>query len=612
MGDVEDKLIIDWGGASTGDTVFSITDYVEENSKRIRSKYISFIHGLGETVSEGKRLVDHMEVKPGFSLWWMSLPAEKNYFKSPHIVDCLKLIALEEVLKAKQLDAIKVLRVGVEKVADSIRIICWDNKIQVSIECEGAKQSSIFQVKRLYQMLPHFVQGIIWLMRRVVSQWPLRRAKNQPSHPKSHNDVFICSYFDGVSYEHSRQGRFVSSYWTELPDLLLNLGKGANWLHMFITSKEISNTQTGVEVIERINKGSEGGDNHHFLESQLSFNVVIRAVGIWLRIITKPIKFKRIEQAILKNRQAVSLWPLLKEDWRKSIFGSTSIHNTLCMELFEAALRQFPPQKIGFYLHEGQGWERAFIHAWRKCGHGKLIAVAHTPSRFWIFADLIHPDNIADESLQAMPVPDLIAVNGPVGKEAFLEAGYSSNDLVSVEALRYLGLKRRELKVRKLEHHTSLSVRRLLVLGDITPAATRAMLQTLDSLPEEMLSKIKIVVKPHPNNPVQKSDYPDLPFTLIDVPLSDILNEVDIAYGASPTSANLDAFLVGVPIIVHQAKGQLNFSPLRGRSGIRFVSSAEDLGSALSTISKRSVIETEEYFWLDRGLPRWRELLGNS
>ncbi len=172
--------------------------------------------------------------------------------------------------------------------------------------------------------------------------------------------------------------------------------------------------------------------------------------------------------------------------------------------------------------------------------------------------------------------------------------------------------KRRELKVRKLEHHTSLSVRRLLVLGDITPAATRAMLQTLDSLPEEMLSKIKIVVKPHPNNPVQKSDYPDLPFTLIDVPLSDILNEVDIAYGASPTSANLDAFLVGVPIIVHQAKGQLNFSPLRGRSGIRFVSSAEDLGSALSTISKRSVIETEEYFWLDRGLPRWRELLGNS
>ena len=37
-----------------------------------------------------------------------------------------------------------------------------------------------------------------------------------------------------------------------------------------------------------------------------------------------------------------------------------------------------------------------------------------------------------------MPIPDRVAVNGPVAREAYLEGGYPEADLVEVEALRYL------------------------------------------------------------------------------------------------------------------------------------------------------------------------------
>jgi surface carbohydrate biosynthesis protein (TIGR04326 family) len=607
---IEDQFVCAWEGNSNVEATYSITKYVEENSKRIRGKYISFIHDLGQTVFDGKRLVEHMEIKPGLSLWWMSLLAEKSSFKSPHIVDCLKLIALEEILQSKRLDAIKVLGVGEGKIARAIEILCRDNNISLTIERKPTKLPSVFQVRRLYHMLPHFMQGLISLMFYTVRCWSLRTA-SKPSKYNNGNGVLICSYFDNFNSDDTR-GRFMSNYWTELPALLEELDKKTIWIHKFIKTKQIPDPSSALHFLKRFNSNIYATGSHHFIDGQVSINLITRTICIWLKMLTMPIKLKRIEQTIQKHRPATFLWPLLKDDWKKSTCGATAIHNALTIELYDATLRQFPRQKMGFYLHEGQGWERAFIHAWRKYGHGELIAVAHTPSRFWIFGDLIHPRDMADETPQAMPVPDRIAVNGPAAKDAFIEAGFSSNDLVSVEALRYLGLGLNELKARKPEKHAPLTARRLLVLGDITPIATRAMLQTLDSLPEAMLSKMKIIVKPHPNNPVKKSDYPDLQFTLIDVPLSDIFNEVDIVYGASPTSANLDAFLVGVPVIVHQAEGQLNFSPLRGQTGVRFVSGAEELESTLKNIPIRNAAETEKYFWLDRELPRWRELLGNS
>ena len=70
--------------------VVSIPCLVEENSESLRSRYLEWIYDLGEIKINGKRIVDHLEIRSGFSYWWMTLLAEKcNYAKSPQIDDAI-------------------------------------------------------------------------------------------------------------------------------------------------------------------------------------------------------------------------------------------------------------------------------------------------------------------------------------------------------------------------------------------------------------------------------------------------------------------------------------------------------------------------------------------
>ena len=77
-------------------TNISIPRLVEEDSGALRSNYVSLIYDLGETKINKKRVIDILEICPGFSYWWMSLLVEKcNYAKSPQINNIIKLMAFK-------------------------------------------------------------------------------------------------------------------------------------------------------------------------------------------------------------------------------------------------------------------------------------------------------------------------------------------------------------------------------------------------------------------------------------------------------------------------------------------------------------------------------------
>ena len=80
----------------------SLIDNIENNSKNIKKKYLSFIHDLGNKKIKDKSLSNLLVDQRGYNLWWMSLLTEKSYYKSPEITNCLKIIALEKILKEKK------------------------------------------------------------------------------------------------------------------------------------------------------------------------------------------------------------------------------------------------------------------------------------------------------------------------------------------------------------------------------------------------------------------------------------------------------------------------------------------------------------------------------
>jgi surface carbohydrate biosynthesis protein (TIGR04326 family) len=90
------------------------------------------------------------------------------------------------------------------------------------------------------------------------------------------------------------------------------------------------------------------------------------------------------------------------------------------------------------------------------------------------------------------------------------------------------------------------------------------------------------------------------------------LNQFDDALAANSTSASIDAYVAGLPVIIDLSGDELNLSPLRGQAGIRFVSTPGELAQALQAVRSGSTSPTsdrENLFHLDADLPRWRALL---
>ncbi len=153
-----------------------------------------------------------------------------------------------------------------------------------------------------------------------------------------------------------------------------------------------------------------------------------------------------------------------------------------------------------------------------------------------------------------------------------------------------------------------------LILGDYMPSGTIKMLQLLEAAVPHMSALATYTLKPHPNFMVKAEDYPSLHLKVVMDPLGKILHDFDIAYSSNMTSAAVDAYLVGLPVVVMLDETELNFSPLRGQPGVRFVSTPEELAKSLQTADQRMVKDPDhnEFFFLDPELPRWQRLLSSA
>jgi surface carbohydrate biosynthesis protein (TIGR04326 family) len=207
-----------------------------------------------------------------------------------------------------------------------------------------------------------------------------------------------------------------------------------------------------------------------------------------------------------------------------------------------------------------------------------------------------------------MPQPNLTALNGKVAVDAYLSAGFPKNAIIECEALRYGYLSKIKAGSRKPNRRGEVKV---LILGDYLPSHTIKMLQLLEKALPQIKVSAKYTIKPHPNYMVELSDYPSLNLEVIMGPFEEILDDFDIAFSTNLTSAALDTYLAGLQVVVMQNEAGVNFSPLRGKSDVSFVSTPEELAKALQMVrqNKADRLSGNDFFFLDPELSRWRKLL---
>jgi len=591
-----------WRMIEAGNSSHSLDAYIEIHAERLRLKYISFIADLSEFEIEGKSLANQFQLANGYNIWWMSLLAEKSVYKSPAISDCIKLLALEEVLIESN-PASLTLYTNDSRIKESVKILC--NRLNIEILSHRSKAK--FSLKRMlnpriiFLSLPHPFRATLFFLNHLVSLINKQNLLNQFWFNGA-NSIFFFSYFIHLDQKQCSSGIFYSRQWETLPQVLSQYGIRCNWLHHFLKSDVAGDIFEGSKIVNTFNEDALTNGVHSFINSYSSFLSSWKVICTFFSILLNSPSKSILQTAFNVRNTAVSLWPILKEDWHSSFYGTTVIQNLLWIFQMDRALKKMPKQKLGFYLQENQGWERALITAWKNNGHGTIIGVQHSSIRFWDLRCYDEQRIVLGSSKWSQPQPDFTAVNGPYPLELYLKVGYEKDSMVCLEALRYLNyISLNAAESVNTEH------RNIIILGDILLESTKALLNRLENVPKSWSS---LTIKSHPGALIDIKDYPALHLSEERDALSAILPNFNIAIVVGSTTAALDSYLAGLKVIVFLMEGELNMSPLRGFDGVSFVRTEADLEKALD-ISRESKLNggKVDYFWTDKDLPRWRKLL---
>jgi len=382
-----------------------------------------------------------------------------------------------------------------------------------------------------------------------------------------------------------------------------------NWLHLYVKDVLLPTSKQAADIIRDFNKTGRGLQHHVTLDTFLSFSVVFLTLRDWCRLVWADLRLRKKISA--KQGLAPNLWPLFENDWRQSMSGRVAMGNLLNLNLFESALKCLPKQQRGVYLQENQSWEFGLIHAWQAAGHGRLIGSAHSTVRFWDLRYFFDSRSYRRTGSYDLPMPNQVTFNGSAVRDAYKNGGYPMNDLIEVEALRYLHLS--DAKASSAQTPKK-GVMRLLVLGDYLLSNTQRQMNLLVQAAPTLPVGTVIMVKPHPNCLIQATDYPKLSMTVSTEPIAKLLAECDVAYSSAVTSAAVDAYCAGVPIVSVLDPNTLNLSPLRGCAGALFASTPEELVAALilALSAPRTPHNQQGFFTIDSQLPRWRNLLLDS
>ncbi len=607
-----DWFTVLWSGFEDGTTpnAISIPQLVEDHDDELKARYLAWIYELGEKRIQGRRVVDHLELRHGFSYWWMSLFAEKcNYTKSPQITDAIRLMALDYWASEISFDQV-VLASAKRPLAKCIQSWCFQQGGRFEWQEITAMSESQSIVKRVYDSIPCVLQAWLWLPRYLLDRWPFKNA-GLKEWQQTEGRVTFFSYLFNLVPDAAKKGQFESRYWAHLPNELQREGCKTNWLHLFVKDALLPTAQKGANAIREFNETGRGEQSHVTLDAFIDIKVVFKTLRDWCRLVRLGM---RLHKAVSSTQSAgLDIWPLFEKDWRQSMFGLAAMSNILYLNLLESAMKCLPKQRIGVYLQENQGWEIALNFAWKAAGHGRLIGVPHSTVRYWDLRYFFDPRSYNRKGVGNLPLPDQVLFNGPAVFDAYKNGGYLVDDMVEVEALRYLHLCENGIRVDATSDVTDGALR-ILVLGDYLMSNTQLQMRLLEKTIQLLQQPAKITVKSHPNTPIQMEDYPGLKMEMSMEPVSALLAECDVAYTSSVTSASVDAYCAGVPVISVLDPNALNQSPLRGRNGVLFVSTQQELASALTYVAStpRTARQQQDFFILDSQLPRWRKLLLES
>ena len=582
------SVTISFNGAvpsCAAEVAVSLPNYVETHDEKLRSQFLAFVHQVGATDVDGKSVIQHLRIDPGFSFWWMTLFALRRWHADSGIVQAVKILALEQIL----ID-LKIRTLHIEVSEGSVRSCVVDlcKRLGINVVLRHP-------IKRRLQ-LPHAFAALATFGRTSLkSGYSSARVHPVTDSPS----ITVVDYLNGFDIEAAGSGEYRSRFWSDLPAIIGNQFNSSQWLHIRDVGKQSLSKNKSEHLATSLSTSKRSHTAIDLLDMR---NIRWRVIVGYLRLVLISVKLRSVRDAFTLEGSQANLWPLFSAEWAKSLRGSIAIQHLTQFHAMRNRISKLPKQTCGIYLMENQPWEMALISAWKASGHGTLIGVPHAAPKFWEVRRFVDPQSRVANGVECFPQPDVIATNSSLMHQELTDNGFPQNRLVPVEALAFAHLA--SLYAKPTSSATSKQV---AVLGDFSETITHHLLDMIGGLKGALPQGS--VFKPHPACIIEDQKLAQVGLRAFTGEISDLLATADITITTSSTSAALEAYCLGRTVIMLVDGAHFNMSPLRRNSDVFFVHSLSDLTVALTAALSNDSGPQRKFFNLGDQFPLWTAFL---
>jgi surface carbohydrate biosynthesis protein (TIGR04326 family) len=567
-----------WDQLKSSTNGLSINSYIDQHKVELRDEYLDLIYKIANFTFDGKSLIDRVTLKNKFSLWWISLINEKcNISKSPEVNDSIKLLALNRLLLSSEISSITYLGSNNNLLA-LLRNFTKNKKIK-------------FTAKNFYYVNIHFniIKSLVSFARLFILSY-IFNARVKIKNLQVNYQYCFVGYLFPSDFDKYKSERYCGAQWGDLPSLIED--KKSLWVHIPINLDCFLDMNV-VRMLKKI-RNSSFNRNHITIFNEASFKIFFKTIcQFFYAIYVSAVYRRRISLGFYDVNIIYSL--------NKSFYGSNALATLYYSNLIEALSKRLVKVEKTIYLQEGQSWESSLNFFFKKNLKSKMIGYTHSAVRFWDLKNFQSKKYLTSVESFIYVNPDIVCVNSFYAYDLLKMAGFHKN-VMPVEALRFS-----YLSENFLANNVKNKVVRLLVVAD---GVERYCLQQMDivkSFLENYGCNIKIIVKAHPAFPMSFDDNIEVTSDSIE----SLLKTANIVLVGPTTTVAAEAYSLGVPVVTIKDESTLNFSPLYGIDGVKFISTAHELNSIVREFVAMGYGNhvPQPYFYIDTNYRKWAGIL---
>ena len=589
-----DVLIILLDSYEFGASIVSAPQFIESNGTKLKNLYLDFIHSKSEILFNNKSLRDLFQVDDRLNLWDCSPILEASVYSSPLTIS-IKMLAIFELIRGIEASSLEIETIY-DGVSRSLQDYCKEVNIQFQTNCTT---STFFnQTPLKHSTIYLLFASWIFIVKHFIQWLPYRRDQSHQLKPKAKLFFAPLAHLTSSSMKS----------WDGLDKLIFDSNQEANFIYLYSPTSEIKTPKSALNKIHSFI--SSQTIKSFLLESWVTNGTYVKVCRAHYYLLKTYFRLRNERKILSLSRPGESLEHILNITWKKSFFGAGLSDNLIRFYSLKNLFLNISEPSDCFFLFENQSWEKVLNAEFHSLASNKsTFAILHSTVRFWDLR-FAQPKILKRVDKKQDIEPNFYGINGSYAMEQYLEAGFSPEELLPVESLRYQYLKESAgQKIEKDEFNTGIHI---VIFGDYSAALNIKMLNFLQVCDQTLDVPIEFLFKEHINAPIDLSKYSFRNARIIFEPNNELFLSAKNFFFSNMTSAQVDALYFQIKPMVFMDGSELNLSPLRGTDRITCIYSPQDLLIHITNGTSNNISDDNDFLYLDKEIKKWQRLFSTE